>query len=412
MLDGLVDDVDHFLAERWERDYLLTQGGPERAEHFASLLSADELVELVATRGLRHPFFRLIRAGGSPERSSYLRAAGVGHTTVQDLGDLGRITAQVWDGASLVGQGLQRLWPALTDYCERLADELGHRVQANAYLSPPHSHGFDLHYDTHDVFVLQIEGHKEWTVHAPADLLPHRRPATTDTRPADAAAGSGPSHGAPVWTGVLDPGDCLYLPRGFGHSARTSDDRSLHLTIGILVTTWRTVLRTLAEVLPEHDVELRRALPPGAITGDDEAFHAAWRAFGDHLAAAVRDADPDIVRDRLRRDLWSAHPRPDASTLSRAFAADLPEARDGVELRPGSIEEHLTDDADDQVRVVLRDRTIALPAAATPLVRALVDGDVVCATDQPGGLDEASALVVIRRLYREGVVNLAPPAAR
>ena len=404
MLHALVDDVDDFLATRWERDFTLTHGGTARAARFAALLSADDLVELVATRGLRHPFFRLIRAGDSPERSSYLRSAGVGHTTVHDLGDLGRITAEVWDGASLVGQGLQRLWPPLTGYCEALAGELGHRVQANAYLSPPESHGFDLHYDTHDVFVLQVEGHKEWTVHAPADLLPHRRPPKADQ-------GTGPAHGDPVWTGVLVPGDCLYLPRGFGHSARTSDERSLHLTIGILVTTWRTVLRALADLLPEDDIELRRALPLGAVTGDDEAFRAAWLAFGDHLAAAVRDVDPEVVLARLRTDLWSAHPHPDASVLSRAFAAELPAADDGVALRPGVVEAHHVDTDTAEVRLVLRDRSVSMPTAAAPLLLALLDDAVVCAADQPGGLDEASALVVIRRLYREGIVNLVGPDA-
>lgn len=408
LLANLVGDVDDFLDRRWERDHVVRRGTPARAERFAALLSTDDLVGLVATRGLRHPFFRLIRAGGSVDRSSYLRSAGVGHTTVHDLGDLGRITAEVWDGASLVGQGLQRLWPPLTGYCDALAEEMGHRVQANAYLSPPHAHGFDLHYDTHDVFGLQVEGHKEWTVHAPADLLPHRRPSTSDGAPA-------PGYGEPVWTGVLAPGDCLYLPRGFGHSARTSDSRSLHLTIGILVTTWRTVLRALAELLPEDDVELRRALPAGALTGDDEAFRTAWRAFGEHVGAAIRDADPDVVLARLRADLWAAHPGPDPSTLARAFTAELPGPLDGVALRPRAVQHHEVDEGDEghdgEVRLVLRDRTLAMPVAAAGLVDALLAGDEVQAADQPGGLDETSAVVVIRRLYREGVVNVARPVS-
>ena len=40
-------------------------------------------------------------------------------------------------------------------------------------------------------------------------------------------------------------------------------------------------------------------------------------------------------------------------------------------------------------------------------VLALLAEGAVYAEDAPGGLDEASALVVIRRLYREGVVNIA-----
>jgi hypothetical protein len=401
LLRGLVGDVDDFLEHRWERDQILSRGTSPRAGHFAELLSADDLVELVATRGLRHPFFRLIRAGDTPDRSSYLRSAGVGHTTVHDLGEVGRITEEVWAGASLVGQGLQRLWPPLTAFCDALADELGHRIQANAYLSPPDSHGFDLHYDTHDVFVLQVEGHKEWTVHAPADVLPHRRPPGAD-RP--------PAYGSPLWTGVLEPGDCRYLPRGFGHSARTSDGRSLHLTIGVLVTTWRSVLRTLADLLPDDDVELRRALPIGALTGDDEAFRAGWKAFGDHLGASIQAVDPDTVLARVRRDLWAGHPGSDADTLARAFTGAQPEAEDRLSLVPRVVEHHRVDGDGAAVQLVLRDRTISLPGLAGALVQDLLAGSAVRATDQPGGLDEASALVVLRRLYREGVVTIAGPA--
>ena len=39
-------------------------------------------------------------------------------------------------------------------------------MQANAYITPPQNQGFSHHYDVHDVFVLQLAGEKEWTIHA------------------------------------------------------------------------------------------------------------------------------------------------------------------------------------------------------------------------------------------------------
>ena len=76
-------------------------------------------------------------------------------------------------------QGLHRTWPPLVAFCQQLAAELGHPVQANAYVTPPQSQGFDDHYDVHDVFVLQVEGEKRWRIHAPV----HERRCATSPGP-------------------------------------------------------------------------------------------------------------------------------------------------------------------------------------------------------------------------------------
>lgn len=397
-LGALVGDTDAFLADHWERTLLLHHGGSALAERVTALLSSDDLVALIADHGLRSPFFRLIRDGRGLPPSSYLRSAGAGHTTVHDLAHPGRIAAEVWDGATVVGQALQRTWPPLRDLCRGLAEELGHRVQANAYLSPPDAEGFALHYDTHDVFVLQVEGTKHWTVHAPEDLLPHRR----------GRGAPAPAFGEPVWSGVLEPGDCLYLPRGFGHQARTSTTASLHLTVGVLAFTWRHVLRVLAEVLPEEDVAFREALPVGALgdRGGEGCLDEAWKGFRELLGDRLDELDPEVLVARLERQLWSAHPALDAADeVRRALRRTAPDATTPLVLRPGALEWHEV--VDGRVRLVRRDRVVDLPDAALPLVDALVAGTTVRATD--GLLDPESALVVLRRLHREGLVERADP---
>ena len=97
--------------------------------------------------------------------------------------------AQLAGGATLVLQALHRTWPPLIRFGTELAAELGHPVQINAYITPPENQGFAAHYDTHDVFVLQVAGSKRWT-HPRAG---HR---TTRCRPdlgTAQAAGSGPA---------------------------------------------------------------------------------------------------------------------------------------------------------------------------------------------------------------------------
>ena len=81
------------------------------------------------------------------------------------------------DGATLVLQALHRTWPPLVEFGARLAAELGHPVQINAYITPPQNQGFAPHYDVHDVFVLQIAGRKRWRIHAPVVADAARQPA-------------------------------------------------------------------------------------------------------------------------------------------------------------------------------------------------------------------------------------------
>ena len=55
-------------------------------------------------------------------------------------------------------------------------------MQANAYVTPPQNQGFSAHYDVHDVFVLQIDGEKQWRIHSPVLMSPLRDQPWNDRR--------------------------------------------------------------------------------------------------------------------------------------------------------------------------------------------------------------------------------------
>ena len=129
----------------------------------------------------------------------------------------------------MVLQGLHRTWPPLVTFCQQLAADLGHPVQANAYVTPPQSQGFSDHYDVHDVFVLQIAGEKRWRIHEPG---PSRPRCATSPGPTARRRSSSARPTEPLIDVVLRPGDCLYLPRGFLHAATALGGVSTHLTLG------------------------------------------------------------------------------------------------------------------------------------------------------------------------------------
>jgi ribosomal protein L16 Arg81 hydroxylase len=136
-------------------------------------------------------------------------------------------------------------------------------------LTPASAQGFRVHYDTHDVLVLQVEGRKQWRVW-PHQPLPHptrHTPWQRDMVP----------EGEPVEF-TLGAGDALYLPRGVLHDARTqeADGHSLHLTIGLMEPCWAEAMRQALEMAEREDAAMREAFP-------------SWR-LGDpaHAAALLR----------------------------------------------------------------------------------------------------------------------------
>ena len=105
--------------------------------------------------------------------SAYVRqGASIAGRPLSGLVDPRKALALFAGGATIVFQGLHRYHPPLTDLVARLELELGHPCQANAYLTPPGSQGFAVHSDSHDVFVFQTHGTKQWEVHHPRGERP------------------------------------------------------------------------------------------------------------------------------------------------------------------------------------------------------------------------------------------------
>jgi hypothetical protein len=190
-------------------------------------------------------------------------------------------------GASLVIAQFQEVHAPLARFCRGLEKAFLHGVQANIYLTPPDAQGFRVHFDTHDVLVLQVSGRKAWRVW---DAIPFPAP-TRHTPWANNAAPEGEPHAL-----VMAPGDVLYLPRGVLHEAmvQQGEQPSLHITIGLMEPGLGEMLRGLLGELEAEEPALRAAMPTWRLAEPD-----GLALLRDRLAAALAVlARPDIA-DRL-----------------------------------------------------------------------------------------------------------------
>ena len=387
-------DPDRFAAEHWGARALLSRAG-ELPAGFDDLLTLDAVDELLSRRGLRTPFLRIAKDGAVVGDRDFTGAGGVGAEVADQVYD-DKVAALFGSGHTVVLQGLHRVWPPLIDFATALAAEAGHPVQVNAYITPPESRGFAAHYDVHDVFVLQVAGEKHWTVHAPVHPDPLRdQPWTQHKGAVEAAA----RDAEPVVDEVLRPGDSLYVPRGFLHSAKALGGVTAHLTVGLHTLTRYLLVQELAALAADRP-ELRTALPLGLDPGDPDQLRPHLTEVAAQLTEHLGSVTPEDLAARVRRRTWTGNRPGPIGPLEQAAAVRDLRVGDVVRLRAGL--RHQVDPGD-PVRLLLPDRMISLPAATTDAVRRLCSGADVVVGDLPG-LDEPDQLVLVRRLLRESVL--------
>jgi hypothetical protein len=390
-LRRLVADPDGFARDVWGTAALLTPSA-DLGGGYAALFDEAAVDELVSSRGLRTPFIRVAQNGTTLANRDFTSGGGAGAGIADQVDDT-KLTALFADGATLVLQALHRTWPPLIDFTQQLATELGHPVQVNAYVTPPQSRGFDDHYDVHDVFVLQIAGRKHWRIHEPVHPVPLRDQPWADRREAVAEAADTP----PIVDAVLEPGDCLYLPRGYLHAATALGGVSTHLTFGVHTWTRHAVARTMLDralVELAGDADVRSALPLGVHVGDPA------------------DVAPDVelVRARLLHAIEGVSAEEISSALAAASASTgrpepigpLAQLRAAQTLHPETqlmLRRHLEprlESYDDGTRLITRAGAIELGPADSAALGVLLAGEPI--TADVLGLDLA------RRLLRAGAV--------
>jgi bifunctional lysine-specific demethylase and histidyl-hydroxylase NO66 len=383
-----------FADEHWGRLPLLTGRG-DLAAGFDDLLDASAVDELVSRRGLRTPFLRMAKDGDLVAPKRYTRGGGAGAGAPDQVAD-DRVLDQLGGGATLVLQGLHRTWPPLVAFASELAAELGHPVQVNAYVTPPQNTGFAAHYDVHDVFVLQIAGRKQWRVHEPVLTDPLGDQPWEQHREAVAARAAE----APVLDTVIEPGDSLYLPRGYLHSATALGELSIHLTVGIHAISRYQLVRHLLAVA-QDDPALRRSLPMGVDLGDPTVLDPHLRETVAALHTFLDGAAADAVAERVAADLTrQTRPAP-IGPLAQLSATDSLRLDTSLRMRAG-LRVRL-DRGETELRLRLPDKTVTLPLGTESALKAVLTGEGFTPRELPG-LDASEQLDVARRLIREGMV--------
>ena len=379
--------IDPLPAAEFERDYYeqrLAHIRREAPAYYAELLSVTDLDVVLGTHAASHPDIRLVRGDGDIAPGEYTNDAG----RIQPL-DVAR---HFDDGATVIFNQLHQRVPALARLCVALGRRFSSRVQTNVYLTPPDAQGFAPHWDTHDVFVLQISGTKRWSIYDTRVRLPLRgQRFERGTPPGDVSDEF-----------ELGPGSAVYLPRGLMHSARSTGEASLHVTLGLTAFTWAEFLVESVTAAALEEESLRRNLPREFAR---QGFSVAERErlLREKLALVQSRFDPEVVWRRFTDEVLAADVPLFTDLLSQRLRADPLTPRSRVGRRAGLLTEAVTEDETCLLR--FSGRELRLPVGAWPALEFATTTDEFAVDDLPDCLDAEGKLTLVNRLIREGVLQ-------
>ncbi|MFD9815153.1 JmjC domain-containing protein [Streptomyces sp. NPDC059080] len=213
-----------------------------------------------------------------------------------DMPRRGAVRKHLDDGGSISLRELERLKPSIARLHHDLHAETGYRVHVNAYLTPGGAQGLKYHYDPYVTLIVQLHGKKTWPAHRPFVENPVQEYQSFHIVGFTAEQKRYLANTPPVKEFVLEPGDVLWLPRGWPHSPYTvSEEPSLHLTVAFKERTYHWLAERMAEdVLAQAlvDPQMREEVAPAILTGDPTS---AVKLMREYLIGSLLQLDDSTV---------------------------------------------------------------------------------------------------------------------
>ncbi|RCV56124.1 cupin domain-containing protein [Marinitenerispora sediminis] len=354
------------------------------ADAFAYLLTWPDLNQLLATHRLDSPRMRL-SAGGTIDVAAYTQ-----RQTYRRMPDWNRpvphlVHEQLRNGATLVLDAIDEMHPPINEAAAGLEAWLGTHVQVNAYASWTAQEGFGVHWDDHDVIVLQVSGRKRWRIYGMTRVAPLYADMEFDHEaPTD-----------PIDEFTMEPGDILHVPRGCWHAAAASEgEPSLHLTCGLNTTTGADFLAWVTDQMREH-IEVRSDVPRDP---DDQA---AWTSTLAELVGR-RLRDPGVVAD-YQRFLNEVAPARQAFSLPVAVTGELTMSS-RIQLASQRCQVYKEET---EIVLAAQGRRWRMAPKAAPAIGRLAEGRPIIVSELHAAvpdISERALLVLLRRLLDEGAL--------
>lgn len=360
--------------------------------YYAPLITMEDVDEHLGRAHLSTPALRLARNGEEIDAASYTYPSSSRNSHWSDATvDKELLFANFYDGYTMILMEYEQHSAAMLRLRHDLERAFHASVMTHVYLTPRNAQGFSPHWDPNNVFVLQFTGTKEWMIYDSPVTLPTNRQLLYPgewTRV------------EPTLTATLEPGDLLYIPRGFVHEARSGDAVSGHVTLELRALTYADLLRSIAENA-DADPWLRRPLPI------DYRSVASSGEFLRHVHEFFDRADLPAYIERMHED-FADDRMPDA-TQRLADYVKLPLIGAASRLQVRSVVCQELSNGGRKTVLRFDRKTLEFPASAARSIRFMMNAREFAMGALPGSF--RANLALCRTLVREGFLTIAGPAA-
>ena len=245
---------EQFFAEYHDRQPLHLKGD---AAKFAPVLSWRQINRLLdMTHAWSSQSLQLVQDGKPVPPEQYCTRATGRDAAAQLMQPVAsRVREWVAKGASIVMNDVDSLTPGLAAVSHAIEGAGLGKAQANVYISWQSHKAFHAHYDTHDVWAVQVEGEKYWNIWEGRAEWPISHPIFRPSQELHEQA-----KGKLRAKILMKPGDLLYLPRGWYHDALAEAPASVHVAYGAHAPNGLDLMGILAE-RALYEVGFRQPLP-------------------------------------------------------------------------------------------------------------------------------------------------------
>lgn len=378
--------IEEFFEKYFEQDVLhISRNHPD---YYKDIFTSKELSLFLDRQDIFYPSIRMVQNGKELSSNTYtIQNVSIGHHKKDGIIDTEKMFYHFNNGSTIVVQAAQRIFYNLNNACGKIADYFKSPVQANMYVTPTRSVGFNPHWDTHDVFVLQITGTKTWHLFGTEKKLPVKG-QTLDIKNFKKS---------PIKTIQLYPGDLLYVPRGYVHDAMSDDGISTHITVGVLAHTWLRLFQNALSKLEDHE-ELRSAIP-------------FWKMQDVNVTDKVKELLSIISKLPLEKEIDSLaakyktiQPQQTSGYFESILLLDKTTGNTMFSLNRNVV--FSTSETDEQIRINFLGKALEFPIKMKEVLYYILNQKEFSAGNLHTFLDVESANSLLKKLVKEGMINI------
>lgn len=229
-------DKDYFFNEfRYKKPYIFKSAISE-----LDCINWKYINEVYSRANIEHKSFKLMNGYEVNKEEyieSYVNVGIVEYRFIQSS-----LYNYLRDGATLVHNRIHNE-PIIDHISKQIANFAEAQTITSGYAAFSSKSSYKSHWDTRDVFAVQLIGKKRWIIKTPNFPDPLYMQQTKHFNDIQEPTET-------YMDIILEAGDILYIPRGWWHNPLPQDGETFHLAIGTFAPTGFEYIRWLNNIIP------------------------------------------------------------------------------------------------------------------------------------------------------------------